>query len=41
MGVHELLLVDDSIRHLILEHASAEVIMKAARANGGAPLSFY
>jgi general secretion pathway protein E len=34
MGVHELLLVDDSIRHLILEHASAEVIMKAARANG-------
>jgi len=34
MGVHELLLVDDSIRHLILEHASAEVIMKAARAGG-------
>ena len=30
----KVLLVDDSIRHLILEHASAEVIMKAARANG-------
>jgi general secretion pathway protein E len=34
MGVHELLMVNDSLRHLILEHASAEVIMQAARRHG-------
>ena len=34
MGIHELLLVDDDLRQLILEHASAEKIQSAARASG-------
>ncbi len=34
MGVHELLVVNDVIRQLILDHASAEVIERAARDQG-------
>ena len=34
MGVHELLIVNDQIRQLILERASAEVIERAAREQG-------
>ncbi len=34
MGIHELLLVDDQIRHLILEHASSEKIQQAACEQG-------
>lgn len=34
MGIHELLLVDDQIRHLILEHASSEKIHQAACQQG-------
>ncbi len=34
MGIHELLLVDDQIRHLILEHASSEKIQEAACQQG-------
>ena len=34
MGVHELLIVNDKIRQLILERASAEVIERAAREQG-------
>lgn len=34
MGVHELLIVDDRIRQLILEHASSEMIERAAHEQG-------
>lgn len=34
MGVHEFLIVNDALRHLVLEHASAEVIHRQAVANG-------
>lgn len=34
MGVHELLVVNDVIRQLILDHASAEIIEQAARDQG-------
>ena len=34
MGIHELLVLNDEIRHLVLEHSSAEKIQLAARQAG-------